>query len=335
MIHRKAAPAYARRRNSIDSPAGLAAGGTPGSHGSPVVGSAALIHAHSLSADAGQMQAGVVTGGLTGFSRSNSNSSYPCSSPIKGATSFTAAYAAAMASAQTAQSGAAGSPAGRSAQEGNPGAEGAQGLLAAQSVVGAGSSAVAIDNSAADAARPLMCFGSLTPCASLPVQSYPQQEGRASSEQQQQPLTGLSAALQQASARDTSESTSLSRAASASVSISRASSCAASAVHLSLATAADGASTPRAAQAASAAATALGKSPSLPQSGRSSPWPGQQQQLQVHGQISGQPSGRSSPAPMPLAAAVEGTTPELAREIAVMKRLNHPNVVKLFEVSWC
>ena len=59
-----------------------------------------------------------------------------------------------------------------------------------------------------------------------------------------------------------------------------------------------------------------------------------QQQLPVHGSTSGQPSGRASPAPLPLAAAVEGTTSELAREIAVMKRLNHPNVVKLFEVSW-
>jgi hypothetical protein len=53
----------------------------------------------------------------------------------------------------------------------------------------------------------------------------------------------------------------------------------------------------------------------------------------VHGLNSGQASGRLSPALLPLAAAVEGTTSELAREIAVMKRLNHPNVVKLFEVS--
>jgi serine/threonine protein kinase len=36
---------------------------------------------------------------------------------------------------------------------------------------------------------------------------------------------------------------------------------------------------------------------------------------------------------MPIAAAVDATTSELAREIAVMKRLNHPNVVKLFEVG--
>jgi serine/threonine protein kinase len=35
---------------------------------------------------------------------------------------------------------------------------------------------------------------------------------------------------------------------------------------------------------------------------------------------------------MPLSAVADAETPQLAREVAVMKRLNHPNVVKLFEV---
>lgn len=60
--------------------------------------------------------------------------------------------------------------------------------------------------------------------------------------------------------------------------------------------------------------------------------PAPRQHAAAEAAIVGMCGGRSSPAPLPIAAAVDAATRELAREIGVMQRLNHPHVTKLFEV---
>jgi len=303
VIHCKAGPGTGRRRNSlnIDSFALQAsAGRSPSPAGN-------LMRGHSLSVDVGQLAAaGTAAGTPLGFCRTNSYSPYPaCSSPslsIKGECSFTASFTASLSQVAFEV----------------PAAEGIAPTTDAEAqpepeALPAGS-------------RPAEAPGS-----SSAVPAPPQQPAAQAVLPQPAPTepadgVGTGQAVAEygcdATLHDVGDCTS--RQGSISAGLSRTSSCLPPASCAAPAANSTATATVAAAAGAAGAASVPAGLTALPQPSRIGPAAGQRGVAM--------PAGRHSPGPMPIAAAVDATTTELAREIAVMQKLNHPGVVKLFEV---